>query len=390
VIGALPPKNWSATTLGAVAEIERDIVNPTDIQPGEQYVGLEDIGGDGAVLNRHSVTNGQLASAKFRFSPVHILYGKLRPYLRKIARPDFVGICSTDILPIRPRMGVSRDFLFHYLRHPRMIDEATARCAGANLPRLSPNQLASFPIFIPELAEQKRIAAILDKADAIRRRRAEHTQLSNAFPHALFLDLFGNPLSHSKGKWTSRSVESLCRLVRGSSPRPKGDPRYFDGPVARLMIEDITRDGRKVTPRIDSLTEEGAALSRPCPAGTVVMAVSGNVGLVAQLMIDACIHDGFVGFLDLQVEEVAPEYMLSCLDLLKATHARQMAGAIWQNLTTDQVKAMQIPIPPRPKQEFFCELLREHERAHAVHSSQQTAAEELSGALIQRAFRGEL
>ena len=89
---------------------------------------------------------------------------------------------------------------------------------------------------------------------------------------------------------------NLCEIVRGSSPRPKEDPRFNGGSVPRLMVADVTRDGKYVTPRIDSLTKEGAALSRPMQKGDLVIAVSGNPGLPAILEIDACIHDGFVAF----------------------------------------------------------------------------------------------
>ena len=79
---------------------------------------------------------------------------KLRPYLRKIAKPEFTEICSTDIIPIRPKEGLLRDYLFYYLRTPSMVELATNRCSGANLPRLSPKQLASLQIPLPPLAEQ--------------------------------------------------------------------------------------------------------------------------------------------------------------------------------------------------------------------------------------------
>jgi len=115
---------------------------------------------------------------------------------------------------------------------------------------------------------------ILDEAEALRRLRAQADERLKALSISLFLEMFGNPLSGSS-QWQTQRVSDICDLVRGSSPRPKGDPRYFGGPVPRLMIEDITRDGWWVTPRVDSLTFEGARLSRPVKAGTVVMAVRG-------------------------------------------------------------------------------------------------------------------
>jgi hypothetical protein len=78
------------------------------------------------------------------------------------------------------------------------------------------------------------------------------------------------------------------------------------------MVADLTRDGLYATPMIDSLTEAGAEKSRPMKAGEVVMAVSGAPGLAAILSVDACIHDGFVGFRKLS-QNVVPEYLVRAL-----------------------------------------------------------------------------
>jgi type I restriction enzyme S subunit len=176
--------------LGEIATIQRDAIAPTQIRSGTIYVGLENVTSSGEFTNVSAVSAGDLASTKFYFSRQHILYGKLRPYLSKIARPDFDGVCSTDILPILPSSAVDKNYLFHYLRTPVMVDQATTRSIGANLPRLSPQQLAEFEIPLPPLAEQKRIADILDKADGIRRKRREAVESVNTFSHSLFAEMF--------------------------------------------------------------------------------------------------------------------------------------------------------------------------------------------------------
>jgi type I restriction enzyme, S subunit len=76
--------------LGDVAAIERDGISPSAIREGTRYVGLEHIDGTGGI-KASTVAQGELASTKFRFSSKHVLYGKLRPYLRKIARLIFLG-----------------------------------------------------------------------------------------------------------------------------------------------------------------------------------------------------------------------------------------------------------------------------------------------------------
>lgn len=146
-------------------------------------------------------------------------------------------------------------------------------------------------------------------------------------------------------KWETSSLGELCTLVRGSSPRPKGDPRYYGGDIPRLMVSDLTRDGMYVTPMKDFLTDEGAKLSRSMKKGDVVMAVSGNPGLPAILKIDASIHDGFVGFRNLD-PRILPEFLYFVLFKNKKANNSKSVGAVFKNLTTDQVKNFSIPTPP--------------------------------------------
>ena len=110
------------------------------------------------------------------------------------------------------------------------------------------------------------------------------------------------------------------------------------------MVADITRDGMYATPRIDSLTTVGASKSRPMKKGDVIITVSGNPGLPTILAIDACIHDGFVGLRDLS-KEVLPEYLYFALLALHSQHSSLSVGAVFKNLTTDQIRTFTIALP---------------------------------------------
>ncbi len=146
-------------------------------------------------------------------------------------------------------------------------------------------------------------------------------------------------------EWPMVKVGSLAEIVRGSSPRPKGDPNYYGGPIPRLMVADITRDGMYTTPQIDSLTHEGSKKSRPMKKGDVIITVSGNPGLPTILAKDACIHDGFVGLRDLKSDIVLPEYLYFDLLSRHEIHGSQSVGAVFKNLTTHQIRDFEIPLP---------------------------------------------
>jgi type I restriction enzyme S subunit len=177
---------WKNVLLSEVATIERTAIQPSDIKSATIYVGLEHIETGGRFLDPKPIDTDVLASSKFQFSSCHILYGKLRPYLEKIGCPDFSGICSTDILPILPGEKVERRYLFHYLRQPDMVNYANSRAVGANLPRLSPSVLASIEIPLPTISEQRRIAAILDQAEALRAKRRQVLTKLDALTQSIF------------------------------------------------------------------------------------------------------------------------------------------------------------------------------------------------------------
>ncbi|OZD85581.1 restriction endonuclease subunit S [Rhodococcus sp. 05-339-2] len=286
-----------------------------------------------------------------------------------------------------PRHGVDKDYVARFL--PAALKAIEDQTPFATVKHLSAKKLRAIMIPLPPLKEQYRIAAILDKADALRAKRRQVLTKSDALVSAIFLDIFGDPIKNA-ALWPSKQIDEICRIVRGSSPRPQGDPRFFGGDVPRLMISDITRDGKWVTPTTDSLTEAGALRSRPCPRGTIVMAVSGNIGLVSRLAVDACIHDGFVGFLDLHEEIFLPDFLLEVLNLSRRMHTRNAAGAIFQNITTTDIKRMQVIMPPIDLQMEFLRRVDQVTKATDRQLAGTKQLDSLFAAVQARAFRGEL
>ena len=147
-------------------------------------------------------------------------------------------------------------------------------------------------------------------------------------------------------------------LIRGASPRPKGDPRYYGGRVPRLMVADVTRDGKYVTPRIDFLTEAGAKLSRPVPAGTLTIVCSGVVGVPSILSVDACIHDGFLAIVDISPECNAEYLYYFFRPLQQILDSSATHGGIFTNLTTEILKDFPVLLPSPARQGEIVKILR--------------------------------
>lgn len=149
--------------LGKLCEVDRQTTRPDDpIASSLPFVGLENVESDTGRLNLAAGSRvGGRKSTAFHFDERHVLYAKLRPYLNKVATPDFIGVCSTELMPLRPRKGVDRYFLASLLRLRSTVEFAVASTTGARMPRTDMDVLMSMPAPFPRLEEQRRFGDIL-------------------------------------------------------------------------------------------------------------------------------------------------------------------------------------------------------------------------------------
>ncbi|RLI99118.1 MAG: restriction endonuclease subunit S [Candidatus Aenigmatarchaeota archaeon] len=157
------PEDWKKVRLGTLMRLVRRRFEPNkdDIRP---YVGLEHILPEKLRLATHGWSY-EVESTKFEFKRGDILFGKLRPYFRKVIYAKFDGICSTDIWVIRPNKGVDGRFLFYRLASWEVVNVASKASSGTKMPRAQWDFLVNYEVPIPPLSEQKKIAEILGSLD---------------------------------------------------------------------------------------------------------------------------------------------------------------------------------------------------------------------------------
>ena len=374
---------YRSEPLGEIATIEREGIAPESIKSGARYVGLEHIDGTGA-LQDVSVINGELASTKFSFGPEHILFGKLRPYLRKIARPEFSGICSTDIIPIKPSAKIDRGYLFHFLRLDETVSKAASLATGVNLPRLSPHILETFEVPLPPLHDQRRIAAILDQAADLRRKRREASQRLNLLGAAIFLNTFGRPRLNPFS-FKSTKLGDIVNFVGGSQP-PKSTFLYEDGPnrVRFVQIRDFTSDEYKTyipapLAKRPFETDDVMIGRYGPPVFQIFRGLSGsyNVALMKAEPRPGILKD-FVYYL-LQEKE---------LHSFVVANSERTAGQSGVNLAL--LDAYPAYFPSLELQQTFAAQVASIENLKACYSAHLAKLDALFASLQHRAFRGEL
>lgn len=205
--------------LAEVCTQDRQQSNTADaLAAGLPFVGMESISGEtGDVQLGAGSRTGEGASASFLFDDSHVLFGKLRPYLRKTAAPELAGCCSTELIPLRPDLTrLTRRYLFHWLRNPTVVKTVSDKHTGARMPRADMNVLMQLELPLPCLDEQQVIVDRLDAAADIRRRAKAARDKARALTQALFLDMFGDPVTNPKG-WRivafGAAAEDITRLV---------------------------------------------------------------------------------------------------------------------------------------------------------------------------------
>lgn len=376
-------------SLGEVAKIERHTVDPATLEPSTKYIGLEHIERGGRLLGHSTVEEAKLASTKFQFSVQHVLYGKLRPNLGKISRPKHAGVCSTDILPIRPGKHLDRDFLAHYLAQPHMIDFAANLASGANLPRLSPAALETFPVPLPHIWEQRRIAAILDHADALRAKRRQVLAHLDSLTQSIFHKMF-----HDSGAYVEFG-EVIARGPTNGLYRPASD--YGSGtPILRIDGFDrgVIHEKSWKRVRIDPSEIARFALS---PGDIIINRVNalshlGKSAIIAHIQ-EPSVFESNMMRITVDTDRALPGFVIAWLQTSAVKHQilRKAKKAINQaSINQADVSTLRLPLPPRPFQQEFVDTAARVRRQGDKANHSLWGLNELFESLRSRAFRGEL
>ena len=195
--------------------------------------------------------------------------------------------------------------------------------------------------------------------------------------------------------WCWASIDIISEVVRGASPRPAGDPRYFDGDhTPWITVREITKDDEiYLTNTATYLTEAGRVASRFIPSEILLLTNSGaTLGVPKITKIGGCINDGSVAIISVsgQFQLYLYFYLLSLTESLR----RINQGAAQPNLNTDIVRQITVPIAPDAEQ---AEIIKSLNIALATYRSLKLEIPELAGemdqltqSILAKAFRGEL
>ena len=225
--------------------------------------------------------------------------------------------------------------------------------SGSAQPQITGQGLTKVEIPLPPLAEQKRIAAILDKADAIRCKRQQAIQLADEFLRSVFLDMFGDPASNPKG-WKVKPLKKMADVITGNTPS-RSVEEYYGGHLEWIKSDNINTPSHILTTASEYLSEGGASVGRIVPEGsTLITCIAGSFDCIG----NASYADREVAF-NQQINALIPKQgvdswflyalILFSKKLIQAASTNSMKGMV----SKGKLEQVEIIDPPKSLQIEF-------------------------------------
>jgi type I restriction enzyme S subunit len=306
--------------------------------------------------------------------------------------PDREVYIQKALHRVRVKPCLYNRFLVHVLMADAKSGRLNSYFTGTTIPHFTGQDLHRYVIPLPPLPEQKRIADILDKADAIRRKRQEALDALLSIPGSTFHEMFGTPLHNTKG-WKIGTIRDLvCEVKYGSSSKASSEGQY---PMLRMNnityagtwdLTDLKYIDIPLGDRAKYLVQKGDILFNRTNSKELV-------GKTAVFQEEAPM--AFAGYLvRARTNELAhPDYIAGYLNSPhgKAT-LRHMCKSIvgMANINAQEFQDILIPHPPIEAQLEFVRVLEAIRRSEKPLLQAVKESESLFHSLVQRAFRGEL
>lgn len=336
-----------------------------------------------------------IGSSKKCVQPNDVLISRIVPHIRRAwvvgSKNGYRQIASSEWIIFR-----GEKIWPQYLRWVLMSDEfhsdfmRTVSGVGGSLLRARPAEVYKIKILLPPIDEQKRIAAVLDAADALRAKRRESLDQLDVLLQSTFLDMFGDPVENPKC-WDAIPLSMLATAERGRfSPRPRNDPSYYNGSFPFIQTGDIANSNGYISTWRQTLNDKGITISKRFEPGTIVIAIVGaTIGKTAILSIPAYCPDSVVGIIP--KKDVAEAiYLEFALSLRRSELLKRAPHTARANINLEILRPFLILSPPYELQRRFATIAQSIETQKTRLRAHLAELDTLFASLQSRAFNGEL
>lgn len=277
-------------------------------------------------------------------------------------------------------------FIYHFLNSKLAVRQFESNSRGGTQKFVSLGNIRSLKIPLPPLDEQKRIAAILDKADAIRRKRQQAINLADDFLRSVFLDMFGDPVTNPKG-WEVKQVGKVVDSIVPGRDKPKS----FTGGMPWITTNDLNHLGSTYESEKSmglSDMEIAAVKARIIPKNSVLMTCVGDLGVISIAGNDMVMNQQLHAFLP--NENIEKEFLMYALSFQKHYMIKMASSTTVPYMNKTICNSVPVILPAIEMQKKFTDLFKKASFLRKRLISTQSDKRFLFNSLSQKAFAGEL
>lgn len=209
---------WNEINVGSLISNSSEKFNPLKETVNLPCVELEHLSqGTGEIIGYCSSVEQK--SIKNKFNEKNVLFGKLRPYLKKYAKPDFKGVCSSEIWVLSSQR-LNTNFLFQYIQTRAFLD-LTLIQSGSKMPRAEWEMVADGTIFYPQEKEQTKIAEFLSAVDDKISQLSRELKLLNQYKKGVMQKIFSQEIRFKNdngedfGEWRTCNILEIADVSIG-------------------------------------------------------------------------------------------------------------------------------------------------------------------------------
>ncbi|WP_084670063.1 restriction endonuclease subunit S [Duganella zoogloeoides] len=178
----------------------------------------------------------------------------------------------------------------------------------------------------------------------MRRKRQESIRLADDFLRAVFIDMFGDPVTNPKG-WQVQQLADLGSLDRGvSKHRPRNDPSLLGGSHPLIQTGEVANCDGYIRSYTSTYSDKGLLQSKLWPAGTLCITIAANIAKTGILLFPACFPDSIVGFA--APTHATVEYVRFWLSFLQKTLEANAPESAQKNINLAILRNLRVPVPP--------------------------------------------
>ncbi|EMW7170426.1 restriction endonuclease subunit S [Vibrio fluvialis] len=284
-------------------------------------------------------------------------------------------------------------FFYHLLGSSLVTQQFEKNARGGTQKFVSLGNIRALQIPLPPLDEQKRIAAILDKADAIRQKRKQAIDLADEFLRSVFLDMFGDPVTNPKG-WEVRTLGELAtKVTDGEHQTPKRSDKGFKLLSARNIQQGYIDIESEKVDYVGEAEFQRITKRLSIRKSDVLLSCSGTIGRVSMNTLNEpfCLVRS-VAVIRLAENGVSPEYLVGYLgtSAMQSVMKKEANSSGQPNLFQNQIKQLKVLVPPLEIQNKYKELCDYFVSKKGSLDRAEEHQTELFRSLSQKAFSGQL